>query len=178
MTMTDPHTQLVAGPQLQYELEQFYYHEAELLDAWQLRPWSEFLTNDFLYEVPVPVTLEGIDAPTHSTDFFFCEETRQSLEIWFRRIDPDIFDIAYGENPRQRCRHMVTNVRVSSISGDEIAVRANLLFANRHESDPVEILTAERHDVIRRTPDGLRLAKRVVYLDPMVQTLFHFHVIL
>lgn len=177
MTTTETRQELKAGPQLQYDLEQFFYREAHLLDTWQLRTWAESLTDDFLYEVPVPVVLEGRDAASHSSDFFFCEETRQSLEIWFRRIDPDIFEIAYGENPKQRCRHMVTNVRVESISGNEISIRSNLLFANRHEADPVEILTGERHDVVRMTGDGLRLARRTFYVDPIIQTLFHLHVI-
>ncbi|MCV7027606.1 aromatic-ring-hydroxylating dioxygenase subunit beta, partial [Mycolicibacterium novocastrense] len=49
---------------------------------------------------------------------------------------------------------------------DELTVRSNLLFfRSRGDSGRWELLSAERVDVLRRTDDSLRLARREVLLD-------------
>jgi 3-phenylpropionate/trans-cinnamate dioxygenase beta subunit len=44
---------VVADNQLRFEIVDFRYKEAELLDGWQLRDWLDLLTDDIEYRMPV-----------------------------------------------------------------------------------------------------------------------------
>jgi len=37
---------------LRADVEDFLYHEAELLDSWRLDDWLALLTDDAIYEIP------------------------------------------------------------------------------------------------------------------------------
>ncbi|GFM25890.1 aromatic-ring-hydroxylating dioxygenase subunit beta, partial [Mycobacterium sp. PO2] len=76
-------------------------------------------------------------------------------------------DFSWAESPRSRTRHFVSNIRtVAGPEADELTVRSNLLFfRSRGDSGRWELLSAERVDVLRRTDDSLRLARREVLLD-------------
>ena len=88
---------------------------------------------------------------------------------WLGLLDPDIryVDFSWAESPRSRTRHFVSNIRTTAGPGtDELTVRSNLLFfRSRGDSGRWELLSAERVDVLRRTDDSLRLARREVLLD-------------
>jgi len=167
-----------ADAQTTWEVTQFLYEEAELLDAWRYREWVDLLTEDFNYVVPVPVTRDDPTRPMYDERAFLVEETRPSLDLWVRRHDPEVFEWAWGENPRQRARHFVSNIRVSTgdIAG-EVSVRANLMLSFGRQSDPAVFASAERVDTLRRVDGGWLLARRAVYLDQNVHSLTHLRLI-
>jgi ethylbenzene dioxygenase beta subunit len=161
-------------------VEEFLYREAELLDGWRLREWLALLTEDVRYRVPVRIAKErgeGADPtgvstemfpPGVSREMFHLDEDIHSLEL---RIDRLATGFAWAEDPPSRLRHFVTNVRVagggSEEGGDELAVRSNVLvYRSRWDRPEHDLLSGERHDVLRRVADGeLRLAERTVVLD-------------
>src|SRR6201999_2820981 len=49
--MTD--TAVRIDSELQYRIEQFYYHEAELLDEWKYNTWLDLFAADLHYWMPV-----------------------------------------------------------------------------------------------------------------------------
>src|SRR3546814_19698809 len=77
---------------------------------------------------------------------------------------------AWAEDPPSRTRRLVTNVRVETTANDcEFAVRSCLLLTrSRSEQARLFLLIAERHDILRQTDDGLRLARSEVILDKSV----------
>lgn len=160
-------------------VERFLVLEAELLDNLRMREWAELLTDDFVYEVPVNVTWDNPDRVPYSSDFFFIEEDKFSLELWFERMTPENREFAWGENPSQRLRHFVTNVRARwQEDSGELEVRSNLLYSFTRLTNPTVLVSGERKDTLRRDEDGeWRLARRVVYLDQTVQDLQHMHLI-
>ena len=181
MATIEPSVKLapLADEQVHREVERFLVLEAELLDNLRLQEWAELLADDFTYEVPVGVTWDNPDRLPYSSDFFFVEEDRHSLELWFERMSPENREYAWGENPSQRLRHFVTNVRARwRENGAELEVRSNLLFSFTRLTNPTVLVTGERSDVLRRDGvDGWKLTRRVVYLDQTVQDLQHMHLI-
>jgi p-cumate 2,3-dioxygenase beta subunit len=103
---------------LRAEVEEFLYHEAALLDGWNLDEWLLLFTDDAHYVVPATDFVEG--------------EGESSLVL----IHDDIGRIrgrvtrlksrrAHREFPSSRTRRLITNVRILRSEGDEVQVTAN-----------------------------------------------------
>jgi phthalate 3,4-dioxygenase beta subunit len=163
-----------------WSVNAFLLRDAELLDEWRYAEWAELLTEDFSYRIPVPVTRDDPTQTNYSETAFLVEETRASLDLWFRRHDEGFHKWAWGENPRQRTRRFVSNVRVRA-NGDaaSVSVRANEILSFARQSDPAVLTSCLREDVLERadTDLGWKLAERVVYLDQNVHSIAHMRII-
>ncbi len=155
---------------VQTEMALFLAVEAQLIDDRRYGEWLDLLADDFVYHVPVPVTPDNPRLPRYDPDVLLLDESKESMRhLWFRRLEPDMFETAWGENPPPSFRHFVTNVRAHlTARRDEYLVRSNVLVMGRRQSDQPRYLTAERTDTVRRTPAGLRLARRFAVLDQTV----------
>jgi ethylbenzene dioxygenase subunit beta len=169
-----------ADPATTAEVVAWLYHEAELLDDGWLDRWLELVTDDIRYQVPIRIHKEVTDTSRVtglSTTGYHLDEDRASLQM---RVDRIATGFAWAEEPPSRIRHHVGNVRVRHADrDDEVVVRSNLLvYRGRWDRPEHDLLSAERHDVLRRTADGLRLARRLVVLDsttlPMLNLTFFF----
>jgi PAH dioxygenase small subunit len=149
---------------LHFEVAQWLFAEADLLDRGLFRDWLKLLTADVHYLVPVRVTKltgqgDGCEASAAHFDdnYFLLEQRVRRLETGF----------AWAEDPRSRTRHLVTNIQVQSAErDDELAVRSYLLLhRTRGDVAHPEQLVGERLDRLRRVDGTLKLAARTVYLD-------------
>lgn len=141
---------------------EFLYREAELLDDGRLRDWLGLLTEDVIYQVPIRTARE-FGASGVATDMFHLDEEYSSLELRVERVETGF---AWAEDPPSRLRHFVTNVRVEELSESEVAVRSNVLvYRSRWDKPAHDLLSGERHDVLRRVNGEWRLASRRVILD-------------
>jgi 3-phenylpropionate/cinnamic acid dioxygenase small subunit len=164
----------LAGKEIHDDVTRFLTLEAELLDNRRFTEWAEILADDFEYLVPLTLTRDDPARLPYSDESFLIEESKSSLEgLWLRRYEESRYEFAWGENPPQRTRHFITNVRVREAGDGSYQVRSNLLFSFARQSDPLILVSGERADTIRENGDGLLLARRVVYLDQSVQTLTH-----
>ena len=150
-------------------ITEFLYHEAELLDDGRYRDWLGLLAPDIRYQVPIRVAKErgaGEDAITGvATNMFHLDEDRDSLEL---RVDRLETGFAWAEEPPSRIRHFVSNVRTAPVEGhtDEVAVRSSVLvYRSRWDQAGHDLLSGERHDILRRMDTGWQLARRRVILD-------------
>jgi biphenyl 2,3-dioxygenase subunit beta len=155
-------------PDLQHEIEQFLYAEAELLDEGDLHGWVALFTDDVRYVMPTRTNRlrrERGQEIGKETDLAYFDDDKGSLETRVRRLDTGM---AWAEDPPSRTRHLVTNVRIEPIGGGEYAVRSNFfLYRSRLRTDE-NLFVGRRHDVLRRTPEGLRIARREILLDQNV----------
>jgi 3-phenylpropionate/cinnamic acid dioxygenase small subunit len=149
---------------LERACERFLFHEAELLDDNRLHEWLALLCEDIVYEVPVRVTRERAAGAGFSEHGFHMWETFTSLRTRIERLDGEY---AWAEDPPSRTRRLVGNVRVARDQADsELCVKSNLLlYRGRHDTPDHQLLAGERHDRLRDTAAGLRLARRTVLLD-------------
>ncbi len=142
------------------EVEDFLYHEAALLDAWQLDAWLALLTDDAIYRVP------SNDAPTSTPAealFMVADDARRIRERVKRLQDRN----AHAEFPHSRTRRMISNVRIVARNEPEITVEANfVVYRHRRDEDIRRYIGLYRY-VLRATPDGLRIAQRHAILDAM-----------
>jgi len=153
---------------LQYEVEQFLYAEAALLDARRYRDWLGLLADDIEYWMPLRRTVSNSDLDREFTkpgEVAYFDDDRAYLEMRVKKLEAGS---AWSEDPPSRSRHFVSNVRIVELAGDEITLEACFhLYRSRLERD-VDSWIGRRVDVLRRTDDGFRLAKRHLFLDQTV----------
>lgn len=162
-----------AGADIHFEVEQFYYDEAVLLDEGRFGEWFDLLADDLDYWMPRRTnrTRRQQSLAIHKRgEVAFYDESKASLEWRIRRFDSGA---AWSEDPPSRTRHFVTNVQVRHVgaddpsgfvTGDLIAYSNLLVYRSRLEREE-NIYSGQRTDVLRRTPDGLKVARRTVVLD-------------
>jgi phthalate 3,4-dioxygenase subunit beta len=156
-----------SGSPLYHEVVDFLYAEADLLDRGEHRAWLDLLTDDIRYVVPVRVTTAHTLDGSALEDMAHFDEDRYSLR---KRVERFETEHAWAEDPPSRTRHFVTNIRCREGDGDgELVAESNLLlFRSRGDVREHDLLSGRRNDTLRRTPGGLRLARREVILDESV----------
>ena len=100
------------------DVEELFFREAELLDAWQLDEWLGLLTEDAVYHVP-PNDLPDAD-PRYAL-FIIADDRERIRQRVIRALDPN----CHAEHPRSRISRIVGNVRVLDDSGNEVSASAN-----------------------------------------------------
>lgn len=145
-----------------FECSQFLFLEAAYLDDDRVEEWLTLLAPDISYDVPIRQTTRRGEACV-STVGFHMKEDFGSLRTRVARLATRS---AWGEDPPSRTRRLVSNVRCADTERpDEIDVKSNLLlFKARGDGIDHALLAGERQDVLRRTDEGLRLARRTVVL--------------
>lgn len=149
----------------QYEVEQFYYAEAALLDERRLMDWLALFTADAHYWMPIRRTVMTSDLENEFTKpgaMALFDDDKPTLELRIKKLDTGF---SWSEDPPSRTRHIITNVRVLEENGDELTVEANFhLYRTRLESDE-DSWIGRRRDVLRRVDGELKIAKRHIFLE-------------
>lgn len=102
------------------QAEDFLYHEAALLDAWDLEAWLALLAEDARYLVP-PNELPDGDP---DTTLFIIADDMHRLRGRVKRLQSRD---AHAEFPPSRTRRLITNVRVLGCTAEEAVVAANFV---------------------------------------------------
>jgi len=158
----------------QYGAEQFLFQEAELLDGFKLLEWLLLLDRDIDYRIPVRSTRpqDELDKSFSTTTFHMIEHFG-SLEARMKRFGAG----GWSEFPPSRTRRNVSNVRVDRSAEDRLMVKSNLLYYWARDEQHV-IVSAERHDELRKRGSVLKLARRVVFVDHTTLPLPNLSVVL
>lgn len=150
---------------LAYEVEQFLYDEAAMLDARRYRDWLSLLADDLEYWMPIRRTVTVSDLASEFTkigDMAFFDDDRQMAETRVKKLEAGS---AWSEDPPSRSRHFVTNIRITGLSGDELTAESCICVYRTRLNTEVDTWTGRRVDGLRRTETGLRLFKRHIFLD-------------
>ena len=140
------------------EVEDFLYHEADLLDHWRLDDWLSLLTEDAAYYVPPN---DKPDADHRFTLFTIADDIVRLRERIIRLKDPN----CHAEYPPSRTRRLISNVRITGADGDLISVSANFaIFRHRRNEPPRQFVGRYRYK-LKRTDGGLKIAERRAILD-------------
>ena len=139
-------------------VEDFLYHEADLLDRWALHEWADLFTDDGEYLVPSTDTPDG--DPVTSLYLIFDDRARiteRAIRLLSRH--------AHAEFPHSSLRHMVSNVRILSAGAEELEVGCNLV-AYRSSRDRVDIFPAHCEYLLRRGgAAGFQIRSKKAILD-------------
>jgi 3-phenylpropionate/cinnamic acid dioxygenase small subunit len=149
------------------QAHQWLVDEAYILDSQAYDEWLDLLTDDIHYLMPVRVTTAlgaGYDTSPGMAHF---DENRYSLG---RRVARFLTEHAWTEDPPSRLRHYVANVRTFATDDpNHVVVDSGvMLYRSRGDVREAAVLSAGREDLLRRTGDGWRLARRTILLDDSV----------
>lgn len=142
------------------EVEDFLYHEAELLDEWQTEAWAALYTEDSLYEVTSPACADPARADARNTLFLISDR----IERIRGRANRLTKKTAHAEYPRSKTRHLITNVRVTGGEGEETKARANFAVY-RTKEDTSTVYMGEAFFTLVQTAEGVRIRHKRCILD-------------
>jgi 3-phenylpropionate/cinnamic acid dioxygenase small subunit len=139
----------VSAIELQHEVEQFLYRQAELLDS---RKWQEYIdlfADDGVYWVPADpahTTWEGMPA-------IFAED-RNLMTVRMKRVlHPD----AWSQRPAWGTNHVVSNVVLRGrAQSDELEVRSRFHMMELRRDDVRHFAGTYTHHLVR-SKDAFRI---------------------
>ena len=106
-------TAVIEAMLLQNEVEQFLYHEAELLDDRRFAEWLDLLAEDIRYYMPMRRNVKFGELEREFTregqDINWFDEGKATLE---RRVNQILTGVHWAEEPLSRICHMVSNVQI------------------------------------------------------------------
>jgi len=153
---------------LQYEVEQFLYDEAALLDARKYREWFGLVADDIHYWMPIrrTVTKSNLDLEfTKLGDMAYFDDDHALLEMRVKKLEASS---AWSEDPPSRSRHFVSNVRIVEVAGDEVTLDVSFHLYRTRLNSEADSWVGRRTDMLRRAGGSFRLAKRHIFLDQTV----------
>jgi len=171
--MTDQ-SEAIARLLLKQQIEEFLYHEAELLDERRYEDWLALLADDVRYWMPMRRNVKFGELEREFTregqDINWFDEGKDTLT---RRVQQILTGVHWAEEPLSRLCHMVSNVQLlhvqpSVVAPAEVTVKCRfLIYRNRVETE-TDLLVGKREDVLRRVNGQWHIRQRKIVLDQNV----------
>jgi 3-phenylpropionate/cinnamic acid dioxygenase small subunit len=159
---------------LKQQIEEFLYHEAELLDERRYEDWLTLLADDVRYWMPMRRNVKFGELEREFTregqDINWFDEGKDTLT---RRVQQILTGVHWAEEPLSRLCHIVSNVQLlhvhpSVLEPTEVTVKCRfLIYRNRVETE-TDLLVGKREDVLRRAEGQWKICQRKVVLDQNV----------
>ena len=154
--------------QTQFEVERFYYQEANLLDDRQFEDWVALFSDDTHYFMPIRRTRSKRELDKEFTqpgEMAFFDDDKRLLAGRVAKLQTGR---SWAEDPPSRTRHLITNVRVVADDGRELHVESNFhVYRTRLRSEE-DSWIGSRRDVLRRVDGAFRIADRKIFLEQTV----------
>jgi len=155
---------------LRLEIEDFLWHEADLLDDFKYEEWLDLLTEDATYWMPirrnVPSREMETELTTEGPDLSWYTDDKPTLE---KRVAQIRTRVHWADEPFSRVNHMVSNVRILGWNGpDEVRIKSKFVFYRNRHSDEESTFFGKRVDTLRRVDGNWKIARREIYLDESV----------
>ena len=154
---------------LTFEVQEFLYFEASLLDERRYDEWLELITEDIHYWMPIRRTTTAKEVANEFTnpgDMAFFDDDRDTLTMRVQRLG---VGRAWAEDPPSRTRRLLTNVRVLDKQDNDVTVAANFQLYRTRLNSEEDSWIGRREDVLRRQEDGsFKLARRHIFLEQTV----------
>jgi 3-phenylpropionate/cinnamic acid dioxygenase small subunit len=147
---------------LYVEIQRFLYREAALLDRREYSAWLALIAEDIHYRIMASVAR---DAGATPVEYAIVDENLTGLKSRIDQISNP--RLTRAENPPSLTRRVVSNIEAyHAREQGEFSVASYLLAYRSRPSAPAGgFYVAVRHDTLRRSDSGWRLARRSVQLD-------------
>ncbi len=166
---TPPSTpNLATRMQRRFEAEEFLFHEAALLDGRRFDEWLNLLTDDIHYWMPIRRTTQAREVALEFTapgGMAFFDDNKDILTLRVQRLS---VGRAWAEDPPSRTRRLITNVCVADADDHSLTVHSNFHLHRSRLNSEEDTWFGRREDMLRRTDEGLKLARRHIFLDQTV----------
>jgi 3-phenylpropionate/cinnamic acid dioxygenase small subunit len=155
-------------PELQWEIERFFYDEASLLDHGRFAEWLTLFTDDVRYWMPVRENLPGSTSGLHDPDIIQVSLIDDDKEFLTKRVDRLATGFAHAETPASRTTHLVGNVRILRADGDDVEVESAFALYQSRLGNVDHAFHGRREDRLRRVDGTWKIAWRKIVLDVSV----------
>jgi p-cumate 2,3-dioxygenase subunit beta len=147
----------LVSAEVQHEIQQFLYREAELLDAWQMEDWLTLYAENASYVIP-----STSSDPDYVGALPLISDDRARLAGRVKRL---MSRQAHANNPHPRTRHTLSNIRVQEDQG-KFQIRANFIIYSMRNRE-TNIFMGEYHYSLRRTDqeEGFLIEHKRAVLD-------------
>jgi 3-phenylpropionate/cinnamic acid dioxygenase small subunit len=102
-------------------VEQFIYHEADLMDEHRYDEWLALWTDDAHYWVP-----SGRDDIDPKRELSLIYDDRVRLQVRITRLKSGF---AHAQEPKSRMRRVVSNIVIKEVEDGEVVASSNFLLA-------------------------------------------------
>jgi 3-phenylpropionate/cinnamic acid dioxygenase small subunit len=154
---------------LHREVEEFLYGEAELLDERRFNDWLDLFTEDARYFMPIRRNVKWGELErgetSESSEISWFDEGKPTLASRVRQLETGLH---WAEEPISRVCHMVSNVQVMRVEGQEVHAKSRFLVYRNRLQDETDFFLGKREDVLRRVEGQLKIARRKIILDQNV----------
>ena len=156
-------------------IQQFYFHEARLLDSRQYQTWMDLLAPGIEYTMPNRANT-GTNIRLKNKEEMLCLQTELSRGIEPPLRDDDFMTLTFranrptsataiADNPLLRTVRLVSNIEAYQQSRKSFQVFNNVsLSYSRHGQDNYQFYF-QRRDVLTKIKGEIRLLKREIILD-------------
>ena len=148
----------MAPESLRSEVETFLYHEAQLLDGWDLEQWTRLFVVDCAYLIPT--TDLPLDASPRTSLFYIADDHHRLCERAKRLLKRT----AYAESPHSRMRRTISNVSIVGEGDGEVSATCNFIAARTRFGDTMTYFGQIRYRLVR-VGGSLRIREKRVLLD-------------
>lgn len=152
-----------------YEIALFLKREARLLDSERYDDWLAMLADDIHYWMPA---IESRRRSNHAGATHLPGRMAlfdDYLEHLQKRVARFKQPTAWAEDPPTRHVHVISNIEAFVGDGEnEYIVYSTFVNYRSRIEDDNDMLIGRRSDVLRRTPAGLRLARRKITITQTV----------
>ena len=136
------------GKDVQRDVEQFLYRQADLLDTKQWQEWIDLFADDGVYWMP--------PAPEYKTwdgqPAIFAED-RNLMTVRMKRVlHPD----AWSQRPLWETNHLVSNVIIEKETKEGVIARSRFHMMELRRDDVRHFAGSYRHE-LKKTKDGFRI---------------------
>jgi 3-phenylpropionate/cinnamic acid dioxygenase small subunit len=132
----------------QHAVEQFLYHQAELLDRKEWERWIGLFADDGVYWMPPEPSYTTWDG----TPAIFAEDKNLMRVRMGRVLHPD----AWSQRPLWGTNHVVSNVIIESDSPQEVRVRSRFHMMELRRDDVRHFAGSYSHHLLK-TKEGYRI---------------------
>ncbi|HEX3790308.1 MAG TPA: 3-phenylpropionate/cinnamic acid dioxygenase subunit beta [Pseudonocardiaceae bacterium] len=154
---------------LHHEVEDFLYREADLLDERRYEEWLTLLAEDYEYTVPLRLNVRYADVrereDTGAGEIAWFDEDKSTVDL---RVKQLMTGRHWAEEPVSRVSHIVSNVRLESVTLPQVDVSCRFLVYRNRVADETDFLVGRRRDRLRKVADGWQVCRRQLLLDQSV----------
>ncbi len=142
------------------EAADLLHREAYHLDHREWDPWLALYTDDAVFWAPAMVGDGGFsEDPDNHVSLIYLDRT--GLEARIFRIEGGD---SYANAPLPHTAHLIANVRAVEVEDTQIAVSATWLVNSFRRVEPPVLRAGRYAYTLRRTPGGLAIARKTVFV--------------
>jgi p-cumate 2,3-dioxygenase subunit beta len=143
---------------LRLAVEHFLFEEAAHLDNWRLDDWLAMFTADARYVVPTTDLPDG----DPKVDVMFIDDDMNRLHGRVNRLKSRF---AHREYPWSRTRRLITNIRVTRITAEEVDLEASFAVYRGRAGTIAPYIGRYRYTLLREDGGTFRIRHRRAELD-------------